>query len=182
MGDVTTLPRGRAYTRADLETMPDDGHRYEIVDGALLVTPSPSVLHQAVSSNLIRVFQASAPSALRVLHAPLDLVLDEDTVLQPDLLIVPTADLNRPEQPVRPLLVAEILSPTTRRVDLTLKRSRYEAAGIASYWVVDPDVPSLTAWQLLDGRYVDAAHAEGDELFEVSIPFGVRLRPGDLLT
>lgn len=182
MGSVTTLPRGRAYTRADLDTMPADGRRYEIVDGALLVTPSPSVLHQAVSSNLIRVFQTSAPADLRVLHAPLDLVLDEATVLQPDLLIVPTADLRRPEHPVRPLLVVEILSPTTRRVDLTLKRSRYEAAGIVSYWVVDPDVPSLTAWQLLDGRYVDAAHAEGDEMFEAATPFPVRLRPVDLLT
>jgi hypothetical protein len=80
MADVTTVPRGRANTRADLETMPDDGRRYELVDGALLVTPSPSLLHQAVSSNLIRVLQASQPAALRVLHAPLD------------LLIVPSAD------------------------------------------------------------------------------------------
>lgn len=182
MGDVTTLPRGRPLTRADLETMPDDGHRHELVDGALLVTPSPSLLHQAVSSNLIRVFQASAPAALRVLHAPLDVVLDEDTVLQPDLLVVPAADLHRPEQPVRPVLVVEILSPATRRIDLTLKKSRYEASGIASYWVADPGTPSLTAWQLLDGRYVDAAHAEGDEVFEVLAPFACRLRPGDLLT
>ena len=182
MGDVTTLPRGRAYTRADLETMPDDGRRYEIVDGALLVTPSPSLLHQAVSSNLIQVLLASQPAGLRVLHAPLDLVLDEATVLQPDLLVIPAEDLHRPGQPLRPLLVLEILSPATRRADLTLKRSRYEAAGIASYWVVDPDVPSITDLQLREGRYVDAAHAEGDELFEVSIPFAVGLRPGDLLT
>jgi len=80
------------------------------------------------------------------------------------------------------VLVLEILSPATRRADLTLKRSRYEAAGIATYWVVDPDVPSVTGWQLREGRYVDAAHAEGDEVFEVSTPFAVRLRPGDLLT
>lgn len=182
MGDVTTLPRGRAYTRADLETMPDDGHRYEIVDGALLVTPSPSLPHQVMSSNLIKALQSSAPADLRVLHAPLDLVLDQATVLQPDLLVVPAADLHRAETPLRPLLVVEILSPATRRVDLTLKRSRYEAARIASYWAADPDVPSLAAWQLRDGRYVDAARAEGDEVFEVSIPFSLRLRSGDLLT
>lgn len=117
----------RAYTRTDLDTMPDDGRRYELIDGTLLVTTSPSLRHQAVSSNLIRVFHASAPAALRVLHAPLDLVIDEATVLQPDLLVVPSADLHRPEQPLRPLLVVEILSPATRRVDLTLKRSQYEA-------------------------------------------------------
>lgn len=181
MGDVTTLPRGRAYTRADLETMPDDGRRYEIVDGALLVTPSPSLLHQAVSSNLIRVLQSSAPATLRVLHAPLDLVIDEATVLQSDLLVVPSADLHRPEQPLRPLLVVEILSPASRRVDLTLKRSRYEAAGIASYWVVDPDVPSLTAWQFRDVRYVDAAHAEGAGTYDATVPFAVRLCPAELL-
>lgn len=181
MGAVTTLPRGRAYTRADLETMPDDGHRYEIVDGALLATPSPSLLHQAVSSNLIKVLQASAPAGFRVLHAPLDFVIDEATILQPDLLVVPAADLHRADQPLEPVLVVEILSPTTRRVDLTLKRSRYEAAGVASYWAVDPVVPSVTGWQLVDGRYVDAAHVEGDELFEASTPFGVTLRPLDLL-
>lgn len=103
-------------------------------------------------------------------------------MLQPDLLVVPKADLHRPGRPMRPLLVVEILSPTTRRVDLTLKKTRYEGATIAWYWVVDPDDPSLTAWQLSDGRYVDAGHAEGDEVFEVSTPFAVRLRPGDLLT
>jgi len=182
MGDVTTLPRGRPYTGADLETMPDDGRRYEVVDGALLVTPSPSLRHQWVSSNLIKVLQAAAPHELRVLHAPLDLVLDEATVLQPDLLVVPAADLKDPDQPLRPRLVVEILSPATRTVDLTLKRSRYETAQIGSYWVVDPHEPSITAWQLVDERYVDVGHAEGDELFEVAVPFTVRLCPADLLT
>ena len=176
----TSVHRG-PITRAERDALPDDGRRHELVDGALLVTPSPSLLHQAASSNLIRVLQVSAPAALRVLHAPLDLVLDEATVLQPDLLVVPAADLHRAEQAVRPVLVVEILSPTTRRVDLTLKRSRYEAAGIASYWVVDPDAPALTVWRLDGGRYGDPVHVEGNATVRLDHPFPVSVRPADLI-
>lgn len=59
--------------------------------------------------------------------------------------------------------------------------SSYETARIATYWVVDPDAPSLTAWQLVDGQYVEVGRAEGDELFELAVPFAVQLRPSDLL-
>jgi len=87
MGDVTTLPRGQAYTRADLETMPDDGHRYEIVDGTLVVTPAPSLRHQIAVVNLVLVLSAACTDGLRVLTAPFDVALATDTVMQPDVVV-----------------------------------------------------------------------------------------------
>jgi Uma2 family endonuclease len=181
MGDVTTLPRGRAYTRADLLAIPDDGHRYELVDGSLVVTPAPSLRHQEALLNLAVVLKARCPADLVVLVAPFDVALATDTVLQPDVLVARRSDLTDRDLPTAPVLAVEVLSPSTRRIDLTLKRARFEAAGCPAYWVVDPDTPSITAWQLVDGRYVDAGHAEGDQLFEVGLPFAVRLRPADLL-
>lgn len=181
MGTVTTMPRGRAFTRQDLDAMPDDGHRYELIDGTLVVTPAPSPRHQIVVGALYRVLTAACPVDLRVLFAPLDVALTTDSVLQPDLLVARRADFTSRDLPIAPLLAVEVLSRSTRRVDLTLKRSRYESAGCASYWVVDPDLPSLTAWDLHDGTYVEVGHVVGDEQFDASLPFDVAVVPARLL-
>lgn len=78
------------------------------------------------------------------------------------------------------MLAVEVLSPSTRRFDLMLKWSRYEAAGCAAYWVVDPLEPSLIAWELRDGAYVEVAKVSGDEEFRAELPFGVTVVPGEL--
>jgi Uma2 family endonuclease len=181
MGTVTALPRGRALTRRDLEQMPDDGHRYELIDGTLIVTPAPSPRHQAASAALYLRLAANCPDELRVLYAPLDVALDEHTVLQPDLLVARKTDFTARDLPVAPLLAVEILSPSTRRVDLALKRSRLEAAGCPSYWVVDPDEPSIIVWQLHGEEYVEVAHALGTEQIEVDAPYPLTISPADLI-
>jgi Uma2 family endonuclease len=181
MGAVNTLPRSRPLTRADLETMPDDGHRYELIDGVLVVTPAPSPMHQVVAANLFTLLQAECPDDLRVLFAPLDVAIADDTIMQPDLLVARRADFTARDLPVAPLLAVEILSPSTRRFDLMLKRSRFEAAGCASYWVVDPDRPSLVAWELHDGVYVEVANVSADEVFRATRPYDVSVRPADLV-
>lgn len=173
MGAVTTLPRGRALTRNDLESMPDDGHRYELIDGILVVTPSPSFRHQQVSFRLGVLLDAACPEDLTVLAALFDVVLAEDTIVQPDLIVARRTDFTERDLPVAPLLAIEVLSPSTRRVDLTLKLSRYEAAACPSFWAVDPDKPAVTVYNLRDGTYVEVAHVEGDEELAVSTPFEV---------
>lgn len=75
----------------------------------------------------------------------------------------------------------EILSPSTRHIDLGLKRSRYEAAGCPSYWVIDPATPSISAWELTDGKYELVGEAEGDEALRLSAPYPVELVPARLL-
>ena len=87
--EVLGLPRGRALTREDLDAMPDDGHRYELLDGILVVSPAPRLVHQQVVLMLSRVLFDACPSEFRMYFAPVDVVLAEDTVMQPDLLVAP---------------------------------------------------------------------------------------------
>jgi len=178
---VTTLPWSRPLTRADLDAMPDDGHRYELIDGALIVTPSPSAMHQIVVVELIALLHKHCPSDLQVFVAPFDVVLADDTVMQPDVLVARRLDLTERDLPTAPVLSVEVLSPSTRRIDLTLKRSRLEAAGCAHYWVVDPMEPSLTAWQLQGGAYAEVARVVGEDAYTAKQPFPVTLRPGELV-
>jgi len=181
MGTVTTLPRGRPLTRADLEAMPDDGHRYELIDGALVVTPAPSYRHQDIAGHVYLILSAACPDDLKVLFAPFDVALAEDTVLQPDLLVAHRGDFTAGDLPVAPLLAVEVLSPSTRRIDLTLKRSRLEAAGCKSYWVIDPEGPAVTAWQLVDGTYVETANVTANEPFAAELPYPVEFLPSELV-
>lgn len=176
-----TLPQSRPLTAADLESMPDDGHRYELIDGTLIVTPAPVPRHQIVVGELYLLLRRSCPDDLRVLLAPLDVVLAVDTVVQPDLLVTRRSDLSERNLPTAPLLAVEVVSPSTRLVDLNLKRARYEQAGCPSYWVVDPDVVSLTAWELQDQRYVEVAHVINDEMFRTCLPYPLQFLPADLL-
>jgi Uma2 family endonuclease len=180
MSAVTALPFSRPLTRADLDTMPGDGHRYELVDGTLIVSPSPRWRHQRVLRGLFRVLDAACPPELELLFAPFDVVLADDTVLVPDLLVAPRAQFTDRELPGAPLLAVEVLSPSTRRVDLLLKRDRLQAAGVASYWLVDPDVPSLTALELQAGVYVEVARVEGEQAWTAERPFPVTLVPAAL--
>ena len=181
---VITLPFGRPLTRADLEGLgetPDDGHRYELIDGVLIVSPSPQFRHQVMVGNLHLLLRQACPKGLQVLLAPFAVVLAEDTEVQPDLIVAPRSQFTRKMLPGPPLLAVEVLSPSTRRVDLHLKRDRLQSAGVPSYWLVDPAGPSVTVLELQDGSYVEVAHVVGDEACEVSAPFPVRLVPEQLL-
>ncbi|HMS37928.1 MAG TPA: Uma2 family endonuclease [Arachnia sp.] len=175
------LPYGRELTRADLEVMPDDGHRYELIDGVLIVSPSPRFRHQDAVGNLYVILRQAAVGGVKVLLAPFDVVLAEDTVIQPDLLVAPRAEFTERDLPAAPLLAVEVLSPSTRGVDLLLKKERLQRAGCAHYWVVDPAEPSILAWSLVDGVYREVAGAAGAEVFEVAAPFPVRLTPSSLV-
>lgn len=168
-------------TRDDLDRMPDDGRRYELVDGVLVVSPAPRPRHQRAVTRMWRLLDDACPPDLEVFVAPLDVVLAADTVLLPDVLVARRADLTDRDLPAAPALAVEVLSPSTRRFDLILKRSRLEAAGCPHYWVVDPDEPSVLAWQLVSGRYVEAGRAAGEEVLRLTAPFQVAMRPVDLV-
>ncbi|MGH3097976.1 MAG: Uma2 family endonuclease [Streptosporangiales bacterium] len=183
MSAVTTLPFSGPFTRADLEAMPDDGHRYELIDGILIVSPSMSSLHQRAVMRLILLLEQARPSKdFEVLPAPFDVTLADDTVMIPDILVARYADLTEKDLPTAPLLAVEVLSPSTRRFDLMVKHSRLEAARCPSYWVVDPDVPSLIVWELRDGAYAEVATVTGDETFHAQLPYPVDVTPRDLVT
>lgn len=180
MTTVTALPLARPLTRDDLDDLPDDGHRYELVDGVLVVSPSPAYGHQDAVGHLYVTLLAACPPDLKVLLAPYDVVLSDDTVLIPDLLVAPRSRFTARELPGPPLLAVEVLSPSTRRFDRLLKRDRLLSAGCPSYWLVDPDEPAVTVLELRAGTYEQVAHVAGDEAVELTAPFPVRLVPSDL--
>jgi Uma2 family endonuclease len=130
--------------------------------------------------NLHLLLRAACPPHLKVVLAPFAVGLADDTEVQPDLLVAPREQFTRRELPGPPLLAVEVLSPSTRRIDLLLKRDRYQAAGAAAYWLVDPEEPSVRALELREGTYVEVAHVRGDEACALSVPFPVRLVPSAL--
>lgn len=181
MTTVTVLPFARPLTRADLANVPDDGHRYELIDGVLLVSPGPELPHQDMVGNLYLSLRAACPAHLKVVLAPFAVAIADDTEIQPDILVSPRSQFTRKELPGAPLLAVEVLSPSTRRIDLLLKRDRLQQAGAQSYWLVDPVGPAVTVLDLREGGYVEVAHVTGEQAYEALLPFPVRLVPTELL-
>jgi Uma2 family endonuclease len=130
---------------------------------------------------LVQVLLDGLPAHLELIAAPFDVVLADDTAVQPDLLIAPRDAFASANLPRAPLLAVEILSPSTRLIDMSLKKERYEAAGVASYWVVDPDEPRLRVWELHDGSYVEIADVGVGEEWTAALPYRVTIRPSALL-
>ncbi len=180
MTPVTLLPRDHPWTVADLADLPDDGLRYELVDGTLLVSPAPSKLHQRCAARLHLVLAAACPPDLEVFFAPTDYQPTSTRSLQPDLLVVRRDDPGDAAVTTPLALAVEVLSPSSRSVDRVLKRDLYEQAGVRAYWVVDPAEPSVTAWLLDDGRYGEPVVVQGEEPLNVERPFPVRVVPADL--
>ena len=152
------MPHTDTRWTADLvHALPDDGNRYELVSGELVVTPAPAPLHQLIQMALIRrldpyLRQAGVGS---LLASPADLAFGEDEVLQPDLFVTAliATKLPRTWRDVTSLLLAvEILSPSTARYDRILKRRRYQRAGVPEYWIVDPDARVIERWRPQDER------------------------------
>ena len=177
------LAWGAPFTEDDLATTPDDGHRYELIDGVMIVTPAPNTRHQTCVVSLTALLVASAPrpSEFQVLVAPFDVRLSRFTVVEPDVLVARKTDLTEARLEGPPLLAVEVQSASTRRIDLGMKRSTYEDAGVPAYWLVNPDVPSLTALRLRDWRYVDEVTVTGYETYEADYPFTVTVVPTALL-
>lgn len=168
-------------TYRDYEALPNDGRRYEIHDGELSVTPAPSPRHQDAGANLGDVLRAhvKAHALGKVYYAPIDVILADTTIVQPDLVHVAAARLGSItsrgiEGP--PDLVVEVLSPSTAATDRHTKRQLYERFGVPHYWMVDPDSGVIAAYTLGEHGYTLAAQASGAEQFsappfpDLSIP------------
>src|SRR5664280_870353 len=150
MASMLTTARDGAWTVEDLAALPDDGLRYELVDGALLVTPPPGPQHQIAAYRLAKVLEAALPAHLRLLPGPVAVRTSAHRELQPDLSVAPASSVGPARlEGAPPALVVEVLSRSTRSTDLVLKRALYEEMGIGSYWVLDPVVPSLRAQDLV---------------------------------
>lgn len=173
------MPLGHEFTVDDLDRFPSDGNRYELIEGSLHVTPSPSLPHQRALSALFVALHTACPPEFEVLFAPLDVIFGPTTVLQPDVFVLP-AGVSGQRVLTTPLVAAEVLSPSTRAYDLTLKRDVYRSAGIGLYLVLDVDRGSMTVWTWTEGDETKRI-VTGDEHLELDWPFPVTLVPSDLV-
>ncbi len=174
---------GEPFTVDDLERMPDDGRRYELIDGMLIVSPAANMPHQRVAFLLGMLLEEACPDDLVVFGTSVNVRFSFRSALEPDVVVARAADSGGVRLTRLPLLVAEVLSPDSVLRDLSLKKAFYERFVIPSYWVVDPDLdrPSLRAFELDDGSYTEVAHVTGSEMFCARKPFGVEIVPDRLV-
>lgn len=166
------------FTMADLDLLPESGgYRFELLDGALIVTPGPNVAHQRLTRLLFRVLDAGCPDGIEVFFAPLDARLTSQRLLQPDILVLRTADLTDPARVVAaPLLIVEVASPSTALYDRTAKLAAYEEWGVPAYWLARPERGEVTLLELdRTGRYREAATVTAGTSYDATRPFPVTI-------
>jgi Uma2 family endonuclease len=172
-------------TYEDYLALPADGRRYQIVEGALDVTPAPTTTHQKVSARLehAMIGHVEAHGLGLVLYAPVDVVLDEQNVVQPDVVFVARARLPIVEEAKiagPPDLVVEILSPSTARMDRGVKSTVYARCGVAWYWLVDPTAKLVEEYRLEGRGYTLLGRLGVEETFTPALFPGFSLRLRDL--
>jgi Uma2 family endonuclease len=173
---------GQPWTIHDLDRLPNDEMRYEIVDGSLLVSPRSGVRHFRVSGMLRNVLATQAPDDLFVGESGYLSVKGGASCFLPDVMVVRRAALEFDDEAFKPAdvpLVVEVLSPSNRGNDLVLKRHYYAAGGIPHYWIVDPDKRTLTVFTLDGDSYAERAVVGPGQVWESTEPFPLRIDPGE---
>lgn len=149
------MPDLARWTRAEVLALPDDGMRHELIDGELIVTPTPRVRHQdgVMALHELLSTYALAHGVGRCYNLPGDLEVLPDQLTQPDLFVVPPGPrFDRWEDAPTPILVIEVASPSTARYDRGTKRRFYQRAGVPEYWIVDLDARLVERWRPGDLR------------------------------
>jgi Uma2 family endonuclease len=147
----------KEWTYEMLDSLPDDGNRYEIIDGELFVTPPPAFGHQRAQwalGRLIANYLEQYPVG-EGFFAPGDVIIDQRNVVEPDIFVVPRDLVQKATswKDIKSLLLAvEILSPSTARADRHRKRLLYQRFNVSEYWIVDSDARVIDRWRPADSR------------------------------
>jgi Uma2 family endonuclease len=176
--ETETWPRQGDWTYEDYLRLPDDGNRYEVIRGALYVTPAPNFKHQFSVVKLVSALDGfvSKGELGVVLAAPFDVLLPVGIAspVEPDVMFFRTG--NAPQEDDKnfqgvPDLIAEVLSPRTRSLDRKVKLQAYQEAGIPEYWIVDPSARAVEVHVLENGRYVELCRGGvGDKARSAVLP------------
>ncbi len=173
------------FTYEDYKNAPND-KRYELLEGELIVVPSPKTYHQRISGNLsfkLRDFVLQKELG-EVFDAPYEVVLSEETVVQPDILFVSKERSHIiTEENIQgaPDLVIEILSEATRDRDRTWKRSLYAKYGVGEYWLVDPDNKTIEVLELGKKGYQQFEVFQRDHILESPLLASLRINLAEVL-
>lgn len=172
---------GLKFTYTDLERLPDDRRRHELIDGDFCMTPAPGLRHQRSLASLFMLLRAFVVQHDfgEILLAPFDVILSPTDVVQPDLLYVTKANLIRlSERGLQgpPDLVIEIRSPSTESLDMDLKRKLYARFHVPEYWIVDPAAQRFEILRLSAEGYQLAGMYESGQVADPAIFPGLRLQ------
>jgi Uma2 family endonuclease len=171
------------WTTDDLDAMPDDNRRRELIDGALILSPSPTRFHQSLAGNLYYLLQQRCPDHLDVTQG-VEVRINKRRSLIPDVLVVTGAASARNPSCYAPHevhLAIEIVSPSSEAMDHVMKPALYAKAGIPSYWCVDTEDKVLVRTYQLDGSgKIYVATGDVADVIEVDQPWGIRLPVADI--
>ncbi len=137
----------KRWTLEELHSLPDDGNKYELINGELLVTPPPTDDHETIISRLSRILDTYvAQHGLGLVYRPRAVVRTRGSEVEPDLMVRQPQGHRKAkwEDAPMPSLVVEVLSPYTRRRDQEQKRDHYMNVGVPEYWIIDPDGQTVT--------------------------------------
>lgn len=184
LSELLAMRIPRPLTVEDLFRLPDDGWRYELVDGSLIVSPPPVTSHQRTVVRLTGLIGGLVPQGFEPVHE-VALEIDVSNTLVPDLVVARSdAFGGRSFTPADILLAVEVLSPSNARNDLVLKREVYASVGIPNYWILDGrSEPRITVLSLdAAGHRYDVVHEIGPgQTATLTTPFPVTLTPEKLL-
>jgi Uma2 family endonuclease len=179
---VSLFHRPGPWTVDDLDDLPDDGNRYELVDGSLVVSPAPAKPHLRTVSRLHRLLVLQAPEGYAVGENGGVATTSKRTYFIPDLFVTEESALEGTEAAFRPdevRLAVEVLSPGNRGTDLVLKRHYYAEMRIPQYWIVDPKTRTLTVLTLDGDRYGDEFVVKAGQRWRTEEPFPLELDPAE---
>ncbi|MEV4110456.1 Uma2 family endonuclease [Nonomuraea sp. NPDC049695] len=171
------------YTVDDLLKFPDDGNRYELFNGSLLVSPAPTKLHQLAITQLLLILAEAAPPKVMPLSTVNLRVTDKDYYI-PDFVVVTQESMHTDElmfSPEELLLAVEVVSPSTRMRDRVLKATAYAAAGIPVYWRIElGEGPTLYVYELNGDSYDPPTAYKAGTVANLTAPFPVSFDPANL--
>ena len=173
------LPDVNGYTTTDLHALPDDGRRWELIDGSLIVSPSATFDHTNIARWIAQILEEACPHDDLLVGTDQSTTIDVHNEPRPDIVVASAALLRTTPFPLDgALLVAEVVSPTSVLRDTEMKRALYARAGVPTYWIVVPEVdkPTIRLAELVldDGSYRYATHYTSD-VFETQRPWPVRI-------
>ena len=165
--------------------LPEDGKQYEVIDGELFMTPAPKPRHQRIVLRLAEELSrfVRENSLGEVFVAPVDVILDQHTVLEPDVLFISTARASIVKEDAiegAPDLVVEVLSLSTFYKDLRKKMTAYSQFGVQEYWIVDPETQSIEVYARRDEKLQLAQKFSSGETVESALLPGVQLAVNDV--
>jgi Uma2 family endonuclease len=174
------LPGVHGYTTADLHALPDDGRRYELIDGSIIVSPSATIDHNAIARWIAQLLEDSCPLEY-VVGTDQSATIDEHNEPRPDVIVTSSEYLQRTPFPIAgSVLVIEVVSPTSALRDTEIKRALYAKAGVRSYWIVVPeqDEPTIALAELVldeGSRQYQETTPYTTDAFETALPWPVRI-------